>query len=161
MNLTGSGRGAAVVATAALAALAALALGTVLTGCSSDPGPPELSVRQAYIPLPAADDIAAGYLTVRNDGGTGDRLVKVTSSLTDEVTMHRTSGSGMERVNGFDIPAGGTLRLERGGNHLMFMGLSGKPELGDKVDVELEFAESEPLDVQIPVRELTYRPPDK
>lgn len=143
----------------ALLAATALLSGTALAGCSPEAGPPDLSVRGAYIPLPAADDMAAGYLTLRNDGGTDDRLVKVTSPLTDDVTMHRTSGTAMERVNGFDIPAGGSLTLERGGNHLMFMELSGKPELGTKIEVGLEFAESEPMTIRIPVEPLNHRPP--
>ena len=111
------------------------------------------------MPLPASDTTAAGYFTIRNTGGTDDRLVKVTSSLTDDVTMHHTSGGHMEEVDGWDIPAGGELRLSRGGNHLMFMGLTEKPRLGQKVEVRLEFANSAPMDVEMPVKELTYRPP--
>ncbi|GGO86436.1 copper chaperone PCu(A)C [Wenjunlia tyrosinilytica] len=149
----------------ALVAVAALAL---LTGCGSSGAggsgdgagaKPRLSVEDPYVPRPASADMAAGYLTVRNTGKAADRLTEVTSDLTDDVTMHRTSGAGMEQVDGFEIPAGGRLVLSRGGNHLMLMGLSARPEVGEKVRFELHFATSGTIGVKVPVEPMTYRPP--
>lgn len=51
---------------------------------------------------------------------------------------HQTMG--MESVSALDIPAGGTLELRPGGNHLMVMGLKSHPKEGDHVKVVLIFA---------------------
>jgi hypothetical protein len=103
-------------------------------------------------------DLAAGYLTVRNDGAADDRLTAVSTDLADDVTLHTTEGERMRAVDGFDVPAGGELALTRGGAHLMLEKLDRRPEVGEKVSFVLHFAESEPIEVEVPVQPTTYRP---
>ncbi|WP_093800115.1 copper chaperone PCu(A)C [Streptomyces sp. Wb2n-11] len=143
-----------------LAAVAALTAGLVLAGCStgSGSGGPELKIEGAFMPEPVMDDMAAGFLTVRNDSDTADRLTSVTSDIAEEVTIHRTTGQKMQEVESFDVPADGELNLERGGNHLMFMELRKKPEQGDKVSVELHFEKAGPVRAELPVKETTHNP---
>ncbi|MEU9110605.1 copper chaperone PCu(A)C, partial [Streptomyces sp. NPDC048483] len=50
------------------------------------------------------------------------------------------------------------LRLGRGGNHLMLMGLKNKPAEGDTVTLELHFATSDPITVDVPVKADDYQP---
>ncbi|KRV48133.1 copper resistance protein CopZ [Wenjunlia vitaminophila] len=148
----------------ALSALSALAALAALAGCSSASGAterPELRVDHPYIPRPASAEMAAGYFTVSNTGGRDDRLVEVVSDLTDDVSLHETAGGTMREVEGFDIPADGTLRLGRGGGHVMLMGLQGRPRIGQKVTFELRFETSEPITVEVPVTAMTYRPPSE
>jgi periplasmic copper chaperone A len=156
-------------------ALAAAALGlAAVSGCGSSGGShgaggphadgkaagrPRLTVLHPYIPAPAAADIAAGYLTIRNTGTAPDRLVDVDSDLTHDVTLHRTTSTTMKEVTSFPIPAGGTLTLGRGGDHLMLMGLAHRPRTGDTATFRLRFARSAPLTVEVPVEPMTYRPP--
>lgn len=64
----------------------------------------------------------------------------------------------MQEVASFDIPAGGELDLERGGSHIMFMGLKQKPKQGGKVTIELHFEKADPVKVDLPVKEATYNP---
>nr|WP_062645122.1 copper chaperone PCu(A)C [Streptomyces sp. NBRC 110468] len=131
----------------------------LLTGCGSDAdGPAELSVRAAYIPQPVSDTMAAGFLTIVNEGGTKDELTSVTSTAADSVTLHETVGSSMEEVTSLDVPAHGQLVFKSGGNHLMFEKLKSKPVRGGTVTVELHFATSDPLEVEIPVKSATYNP---
>ncbi|MFD0304647.1 copper chaperone PCu(A)C [Streptomyces sp. NPDC127119] len=145
---------------AALVAAAAL----VLTGCgdSDSDGPggsgSGLSVGSAYMPQPVSDSMAAGFLVIANDGGTGDRLSSVTSDVAGEVTIHTTVGQSMEQVKDLDIPAHGKLVLESGGDHLMFEKLKRKPKEGDTVSLELRFTESDPIKVEMPVKSATYQP---
>ncbi|MER7770151.1 copper chaperone PCu(A)C [Kitasatospora sp. NPDC096140] len=120
-------------------------------------GPARLSVADSYIPLPPAGGMAAGYLTVRNDGGR-DELVKVTSPGAESVTMHRSTPSSMEQVDSLDVPAHGALQFARGGTHLMIMGWQKAPALGDELELDLTFAKSGTIAVKVPVKELTYRP---
>ncbi|CAL9494497.1 hypothetical protein SUDANB132_03310 [Streptomyces sp. enrichment culture] len=141
--------------------MAALAVAGALTlaGCGGSGGSgggADLSVDSAYMPQPVSD-MAAGFLTITNDGDTGDRLTSVTSDL-GEVTVHETVDGAMQEVEALDIPAHGSLVLESGGNHLMFEQLKQRPKQGQKVAVELRFDRSDPVTVEIPVKPATYTP---
>ncbi|MDQ0582079.1 copper chaperone PCu(A)C [Streptomyces rishiriensis] len=131
----------------------------LLSGCGSDSdGRAELSVQAAYIPQPASDTMAAGFLTVVNKGGTKDELTSVTSAAADSVTLHETVGSSMQEVTSLDVPAHGQLVFKSGGNHLMFEKLKSRPVQGGTVTVELHFAVSDPVAVEMPVKSATYNP---
>ncbi|MEU4499842.1 copper chaperone PCu(A)C [Streptomyces sp. NPDC024089] len=141
----------------ALAGVVALTTGLTLAGCSSSDGEPELKVTGAFMPQPVSD-MAAGFLVVKNSGGASDRLTSVTSSISDNVTIHETKNQTMRMVTSFDVPAGGELDLERGGNHIMFMRLKQQPKQGDKVSVQLHFEKADPIKVDLPVMETTHNP---
>ncbi|PBC62175.1 hypothetical protein BKI49_18055 [Streptomyces sp. Tue6028] len=146
-----------------LAACAVLvATATALAGCGSDDGGssagrPALKVTGAYMPAPSMATMAAGFFNVSNTGG-ADTLTSVTSSLSDDVTLHSTQGGAMEEETSFAVPAKGTLNFASGGNHLMFEKLTRKPEQGEKVAVELHFAKSGTVKISMPVKSATYTP---
>ncbi|MEU7413830.1 copper chaperone PCu(A)C [Streptomyces sp. NPDC042638] len=141
-----------------------LAAALALTGCSgsdgSGPGPgkAELTVGSSYMPQPVSADMAAGFLTITNNGGTGDELTSVTSDAAGQVTMHSTMGGAMTEKSSFSIPAHGRLVFKSGGNHLMFEKLKRAPKQGQTVAVKLTFAKSGPLTVEMPVKSATYNP---
>ncbi|RLL67909.1 copper chaperone PCu(A)C [Streptomyces sp. Z26] len=145
----------------ALALAGALAVG----GCGSSDsgsdsgGAPELKASGAYVPRPVMDDMAGGFLVVENEGGTADRLTRVTSDLSDTVELHETVDRQMRQVTSFPIPADGELALSRGGKHLMFLDLARRPAEGDKVSVELHFEKSDPIKLSVPVKATNYTPP--
>ncbi|GAA0619330.1 copper chaperone PCu(A)C [Streptomyces crystallinus] len=143
-----------------LAAAIALTAGLALAGCSSDSsdGKPDLKIGQAFMPEPVSADMAGGFLVVNNDSKTADKLTKVTSDISDDVTIHETKSQKMREVKSFDIPANGRLDLERGGSHIMFMGLKKKPKQGEKVSIELHFEKAGAVKVELPVKESTYNP---
>ncbi|MCI3274647.1 copper chaperone PCu(A)C [Streptomyces cylindrosporus] len=141
---------------------AALIAGALaLTGCGgsgSGGSKAELSVSASYMPQPVTGDMAAGYFTIANKGGAKDELTSVTSDAAATVTMHETVGQSMEEVTSLDVPAHGQLVFKSGGNHLMFEKLKRKPRQGEKVTVELHFAKSDPITVEMPVKSATYNP---
>ena len=161
-------RRTATVLPVAAAVVTGLALS--LVACSSDGGEkggakaaaqgsvPELKVKGAYVPQPVDDKMAGGFLTVRNSGGTADKLTSVTSDLAGEVTMHKTVERRMTEVKSFPVPADGTLELARGGNHLMLMELKRKPKKGDVVTFTLHFAKSGSVTVKAPVEATNFTP---
>ncbi|QGV82703.1 copper chaperone PCu(A)C [Streptomyces ficellus] len=134
-----------------------------LGGCSSgdsDSGSaaePELKVGGAFMPQPVGD-MAGGFMTVTNTGDAADKLTSVTSPLSDDVQIHETKDQKMRQVKSFDIPANGELKLERGGSHIMFMGIKKQPKQGDKVRIELHFEKSDPIEVDLPVEAATHNP---
>ncbi|MFF9013154.1 copper chaperone PCu(A)C [Streptomyces sp. NPDC014870] len=150
-------------------AVVALTAALTLSGCSSDStsgsssgaagadGKPELKVSGAFMPQPVMD-MAGGFLTIKNESGTADKLTSVTSPLSDDVQIHETKNQKMQQVKSFDIPANGELDLERGGSHIMFMGLKTKPKQGDKVSIELHFEKADPIKVDLPVEAATHNP---
>ncbi|MGW6896617.1 copper chaperone PCu(A)C [Streptomyces sp. NPDC054919] len=140
-----------------LAGVVALTTGLTLAGCSSSGDKPELKVTGAFMPQPV-NDMAAGFLVVQNSGDSSDRLTSVTSPLSDDVTIHRTTNQTMRMVTSFEVPAGGELDLERGGNHIMFMKLKQRPKQGEQVSVELHFEKADPIKVDLPVKETTHNP---
>ncbi|MEU0359952.1 copper chaperone PCu(A)C [Streptomyces cyaneofuscatus] len=141
----------------ALAGALALTTGLALAGCSTGSDEPELKVVGAYLPQPVSD-MAAGFLVVQNSGDVADRLTSVTSPLSDDVTIHETKNQQMREVESFEVPAGGELDLERGGNHIMFMDLKKQPKQGEKVSVELHFEKAGRITVDLPVKETTHNP---
>ncbi|MFD7815018.1 copper chaperone PCu(A)C [Streptomyces sp. NPDC059785] len=146
------------------AAAAAVVTGAalVLTGCggssSASSSGPDLKVTGAYMPAPSAGTMAAGFFTVANSGDTADSLTSVTSGLADDITLHSTEGGAMTEEKSFAVPAHGTLELSSGGNHLMFEKLAHTPEQGEKVSVELHFAETGTVKITMPVKSATYSP---
>ncbi|MFJ4278167.1 copper chaperone PCu(A)C [Streptomyces massasporeus] len=145
---------------AALTIAGALALAGCGGSDSGDngSGKAELSAGSAYMPQPVSDDMAAGFLTVTNKGGAPDELTSVTSDIAGQVTVHETVDGAMQEVKSLKIPAGGRLELKSGGDHLMFEQLKSKPKEGQTVSVELHFAHSGPMKVEMPVKPATYTP---
>jgi periplasmic copper chaperone A len=98
-----------------------------------------------------------GYLGIANEGDDADRLVSATSPRAGRVEIHT-----MEVVDdimvmrplpdGLEIPAGGTVALEPGGLHIMFMEVEQPFAEGDRVPVTLEFERAGSVDATFEVR---------
>ncbi|MFG2293142.1 copper chaperone PCu(A)C [Streptomyces sp. NPDC048603] len=151
--------------TRTLAAALSLTAALAISGCSSDSGSdgaksgkPEIKVSGAFMPEPVNDQMAGGFMVIENGSGTADKLTGVTSPLSDDVQIHETKNQKMQQVPSMGVPAKGRLKLERGGNHVMFMGLKNKPKVGDKVTVELRFENADPVKVELDVKERTHNP---
>ncbi|MFD7462907.1 MULTISPECIES: copper chaperone PCu(A)C [unclassified Streptomyces] len=151
------------VAATALLAAGALALAGCGTGSDSGSGSgsgdsgADLSVSGAYMPQPVSDSMAAGFLTVTNDGDEAAELTSITSQI-GQVTLHETVDSAMREMTDAEVPAHGRLVFESGANHLMFEKLKRKPKQGETVEIELHFAGTDPVTVEMPVKPATYRP---
>ncbi|MFJ5807025.1 copper chaperone PCu(A)C [Streptomyces sp. NPDC093093] len=148
--------------TRTLAAALSLTAALAISGCSSDSdtkadgAKPTMTVSGAYMPEPVNDKMAGAFMVIKNDSKTADKLTGVTSPLSDDLQVHETKDQKMQQVASMDVPANGELNLERGGNHVMFMGLKNKPKVGDKVTVELRFEKADPVKVELDVKERTY-----
>lgn len=99
----------------------------------------------------------AAFFHVMNTSDTDDRLVSVASEVAPrtELHTHKDMGEGvlkmMEVEDGFVIPAGGMHALERGGDHVMFMGLSEGFKEGETVTLTLTFEIAGDITVEVPV----------
>lgn len=142
---------AAIGACAAFSPIMALADGDVLAAANG------IEIADAYARSAGAMAKAgAAFMTVTNGTDTDDRLIDARSDISARVELHThivTDGvARMTRLeDGIPIPAGETVTLERGGLHVMFMGLSGGMEEGQTVDVTLVFENAGEIPVAIPV----------
>jgi copper(I)-binding protein len=117
----------------------------------------DLQIIHPHIPQPAASAMAAGgYMAIVNTGDEADRLVGVESAIAAKTEVHESkvdeNGVGtMSPVEALEIPAGGTVSLERGGYHIMFMGLTGKLTEGEMHKAVLIFEKGGRVEVEFQI----------
>jgi copper(I)-binding protein len=115
---------------------------------------PSLAVRDAWVR--ATPGAAAAYLTLENRSGRSDRLVSVGSPVARRVELHESRVENgimrMRRIEGIAVPAGGSVRLEPGGLHVMLMGLHEPLAEGQGVPLTLSFESGATLAVDAEVR---------
>ena len=98
----------------------------------------------------------AAFMVIENTGE-ADHLVSVTSDAAKRVELHthiENEEGVMQMVHveeGFEIPAGGMVMLERGGKHVMFMGLNAPFVDGEDVTFTLVFRDAGVIIVTVPV----------
>ncbi|MFP4239831.1 MAG: copper chaperone PCu(A)C [Rhodosalinus sp.] len=131
----------------------ALALAALPAAATDD-----ITVRDAYARSSGAMAASgAAFMVIENHGGANDRLIGAASDVAErtELHTHREDDMGVMRMihveEGFDVPAGGTLEMRRGGHHVMFLGLSEPLEQGDSVMLTLEFETAGEVTVEVPV----------
>ena len=99
----------------------------------------------------------AAFMAIVNQGATEDRLIGVRSDIAARVEIHThiEDSNGVMRMveveDGIAIPASGMAMLQRGGDHVMFMGLTKGLEQGDDINVTLIFENAGEVQVTIPV----------
>jgi periplasmic copper chaperone A len=116
--------------------------------------PEGLEVADAYAAEPVTTDAAAAYLTIRNHGATPDTLTGAQSPAAGMVRLHRMAGIGgaqMRAIEAVEVPAGGQVQLRPGDLHLMLMGLTRRPRVGDTLEITLQFARAGAVTVRAPV----------
>ncbi|BES73057.1 copper chaperone PCu(A)C [Marinobacter nanhaiticus D15-8W] len=108
-------------------------------------------------PTPPVKPInGAAYFTIKNHGDKSVVLEGVSTPVTGMASIHRTrEEAGTMRMDavegGLEIPAGGTVRFEPNGYHVMLMGLDEPLKEGESFSLTLEFVHRDDieLDVQI------------
>ena len=118
----------------------------------------EITVSDPYARAasPAAKSGAA-FMAITNTGDAPDRLVAASSDIAQRVELHThvDAGDGIMRMvhveEGFEIAPGETILLQRGGRHVMFMGLTRAMEQGDSVAVTLSFEKAGDVVLEVPV----------
>lgn len=116
------------------------------------------TVSDAWVRPPLGTDRpAAGYLTITNPGGNADALVGVSSPIASSVEIHETMADasgmmGMQPIDRIDIEAAGTVKLEPGGYHLMLMGVTQMPAVGETVELRLTFERAGEVVIQAEVK---------
>ncbi|WP_445010933.1 copper chaperone PCu(A)C [Vreelandella stevensii] len=105
---------------------------------------------------PPGAGAGGGFVTITNHGEQDDRLMGVTTPITERSEIHtmEMDGDVMRMAplpGGIELPAGSTVTLAPGGLHLMFMELPAPIMEGEPVPVTLEFQHAPSIDVELHV----------
>ncbi|MBO3274909.1 copper chaperone PCu(A)C [Pseudomonas schmalbachii] len=106
--------------------------------------------------LPASSANGAAYFVVHNNGKEADRLLGAdterAASAEIHEHVHKDGMMKMQKVEGVDIPAGGTLTFAPGGYHLMLFGLKKPLAAEERFPVILHFQKAGDVKVEILVQ---------
>jgi periplasmic copper chaperone A len=143
-------------------------LGLVLATGLAQPASAEtgaISVETAWTrATPKGAKVAAGYLTIRNDGEEPDRLVGARAEFAGKTEIHLMNMvDGVMQMRpvsvGLAIPSKGTVTLEPNGYHLMFMELAQPLAEGETVSGALSFERAGDVPVSFEVMGLGAQAP--
>ena len=122
----------------------------VLAACQAEP-PAGVAVASATCrPTIGERKVTACYLELTS--GRGDRLVSVSTPAAGRAELHEmTTEGGIMRMaampNGLALPAGKTVSLAPGGDHIMLLDLRAGLEAGATVELTLTFEKAAPVEV--------------
>lgn len=114
-------------------------------------------IHEAFAMISPAGNSGAVFMLIDNHGAEEDRLVAAATpaAMRVELHTHEEDAAGVMRMieveEGFVIPAGGERRLERGGDHVMLMGLTDALTEGDVVTLTLTFEREGDVVLEVPV----------
>lgn len=108
--------------------------------------------------------VAGGYLSITNGGHADDRLVSASADFAKKTEIHEMKMEGdvmkMQALpDGVALPAGATVDLKPGGNHIMFMGLKHPLKEGETVNVTLTFEKAGEVSVPLQVGPINAKSP--
>jgi len=108
---------------------------------------------------PKGASVGGGYMNITNTGSAADRLVSGSTDISSRFEIHEMSMDGgvmkMRALpTGLEIKPGQTVELKPGGYHVMFVGLKGGLEQGQKVKATLEFEKAGKVEVNFLVEGL-------
>lgn len=109
-----------------------------------------LSVHGAWTrATPPGASNSASYLVLRNSTAVDRSLVAVASTAATEIQLHRVFEQDglmkMRAVSHILVPAGGEAVLSTGGYHMMMLGVGQALRDGQRIELELSFANGEKL----------------
>ena len=118
----------------------------------------EIVVEDAYARAASPNAKAgAAFMMIRNPGGEGDRLIGAASPVAQRVELHthlEDANGVMQMIHveeGFELPGDGEIVMQRGGAHVMFMGLTESFDQGKMIPLTLVFEKAGEIDIEIEV----------
>lgn len=104
----------------------------------------------------AGQPVAGGFMKIVNNGTEPDRLLTITSSVSDMIQVHEMKvEDGVMKMgevpDGLEIAPGATVELRPGGLHVMFMGIQAPFKEGESVKAVLTFEKAGTIEVEFKV----------
>ena len=151
--------GVLAIVLASLTVIASLVfLGYVLKNDRADMREAGIYIDNGYVRVNGASATsAAAFMMIENTSKEDDRLIGVTANVSNMANLHsnKVDSNGMTMMRpiegGLKVPANGTAALQRGGNHVMMMGLKQPLKQDDSVTLTLTFEKAGIVVVKVPV----------
>jgi len=106
-------------------------------------------------PTSSGATVAGGYLTITNAGAEADRLIRAASPRATRTELHEMAMDGnmmtMRPVTSIEVPANGSVKLEPGGFHIMFLDIPKPFAANETIPVSLTFEKAGQIDVELMV----------
>lgn len=98
----------------------------------------------------------AAFLTITNKGSKAEKLLGASATISKTAELHTHIKEGdvmkMRAVEAIEVPAGATVELKPGGDHVMFMGLSQQLKQGESFPLTLKFAGAGEVKVTVDIQ---------
>lgn len=139
----------------------------LLAGCAAPAAEAPAAVESDSVTITDAwvksadEGMSAAFGILSNHGDADVTVVSASTEASPMVELHETvmNDSGemimQPKEGGFVIPAGGTLALEPGGNHIMLMGLAAPIKAGDEVGFTLTFSDGSTYTFTAPAKDFS------
>ncbi|MDH1262414.1 copper chaperone PCu(A)C [Pseudomonas sp. GD03944] len=137
--------------------LAAVMMGTSLLANAHDYSVGELHIEHPWSrAMPPVAPTAAAYFVVQNKGQGADRLLSVQTPVAGKAELHEhVHADGvmkMQHVQTVDIPAGGEVKFEPMGYHVMLFNLKQQAKDGERFPLTLTFEKAGKVEVEVAVQ---------
>lgn len=100
----------------------------------------------------------AAYLTIQNNGGTPDRLIGLSSTVSEHTEVHHhtfeNGAMAMRRLTNVKVEAGSPLAFQPGSLHIMLIGLKNTLAEGDEFKLTLTFEHAGDLTKNVKVQSI-------
>ncbi|HVO02494.1 MAG TPA: copper chaperone PCu(A)C [Candidatus Cybelea sp.] len=98
-------------------------------------------------------DVADGFMKIVNHGSTPDKLIAVSVEFAPTVQIHEMKMDGQvmkmeELKDGLEIPAGATVELKPGADHIMFLHVNEQMTPDEMLNGELTFEKAGKVKVE-------------
>jgi len=104
---------------------------------------------------PAGAKTGAAYMTLINNGSSGERLLAAKTPVADSVQFHSVSEengvSRMREMRAVEVPPGGKVTFSPGGMHIMVVGLKQPLKEGQTFPLRLTFEKAGNVDVTVSI----------
>ena len=120
-------------------------------------GAETVTVEDAYVRhLPPGQTVTGAFMVLKNGSGQDRTAVSASSDVAEAVELHthlhEDGVMKMRQVEKIEVPAGSETLLQPGGFHLMLIGLKQPLDLGQLVDITLNFDDGSSVPVKAEVR---------
>ena len=106
--------------------------------------------------MPPVAPTAAAYFVVHNKGAEADRLLSVSTPHAGKAELHEHMHADgvmkMQQVENVAIPAGGEVKFEPMGYHVMMFNLKQQAKDGERFPLTLTFENAGKVDVEVAVQ---------
>lgn len=106
--------------------------------------------------MPPVAPTAAAYFVVHNQGLEADRLLSLQTPVATKAEMHEHMHADgvmkMQQVQSVVIPAGGEVKFEPMGYHVMLFGLQQQAKEGERFPLTLTFEKAGKVEVEVAVQ---------